>query len=106
MEIIKMNIEELKKTFESSKMKKISLNINEKTLEMIYDMCKVYGLDRTKMIAGIIMSGIKGQTNFTEKTWNNFIKDKEYKDKKKLIEGKLKELESFKKKWYIDTIPS
>lgn len=101
-----MGIEDLKKAFGNAKIKKVSFNINEKTLEMVDGLKKIYGTDRTNTIGAIIMSGIKAQTNFTEKLWKVWVNDKKYVDKKKLITKKLKEIKEFKKKWKVDTIPS
>ena len=101
-----MEIDALKKAFEEAEIKKISMNINKKTLEVIDDLTKIFETTRTQTIAAIIMSGLKAQTNYTEKTWKNMKKDKNFVDKKRRIEQKLRELEKFKKKWKIDMVPS
>lgn len=101
-----MTIEDLKKAFGNAKIKKVSFNINEKTLKMIDELKQVYETDRTNALGSIIMSGIKAQTSFTEKMWKKWLKDKEFADRKKLLNKKIKEIEKFKKKWKVETIPS
>ncbi|MFH1311562.1 MAG: hypothetical protein ABIH65_04110 [Nanoarchaeota archaeon] len=96
----------MKEIFEKAKKKKISHNINEKTLEIIDEMAKITGMNRTQILDGIIMSGIKAQTNYNIKTWELLKKDKEFKDKKERIKELLGKIREFKKKWTIDNIPS
>ena len=96
----------MKEIFEKAKKKKISHNINEKTLEMIDELAKITGVGRTKILDGIILSGIKSQINYMIKTWELLKKDKKFKDRKKRIEELLGKIEEFKKKWTIDDIPS
>ncbi|MBS3076918.1 hypothetical protein J4233_01465 [Candidatus Pacearchaeota archaeon] len=97
-----MKPEDIRKAFEKAKTKKISMNVNEKYLEMIDELARIHDMDRTKIIEALIPAGIKFQTEFSEKTWKKFLEDKEYSDKKELIKNKLKEIEQFKKKWAID----
>ena len=96
----------MKEIFEKTKTKKISHNINEKTLEMIDELAKITESDRTKILNAIIFSGIKSQTNFMIKEWENLLKQREYKSKKKRIGGLLEKIKNFKKKWTINEIPS
>lgn len=96
----------LKEIFEDSRKKKISYNINEKTLEMIDDLAKTLGLNRTSVLDAIIFSGIKSQINYMIKNWEKIRKDKDYENKKEKIDELLKKIKYFKKKWTIDEIPS
>ena len=96
----------MKEVFEKAKKKKISHNINEKTLEMIDEMSNITGTTRTQMLDAIIFSGVKAQTNFMIKSWEIFKKDKKFEAKKEKIEELLGKLKEFKKKWTIDSIPS
>ena len=94
----------MKEIFEKTKTKKISHNINEKTLEMIDELAKITGNTRTNILDAVIFSGIKSQTNFMIKSWEGFKKDKKYKEK--IINDLLEKIRKFKKKWTIDDIPS
>lgn len=101
-----MGIEDLKKAFADVKIKKVSFNINEKTLQMVDELKRIYETDRTNTLGSLIMSGIKAQIEFTEKMWKKWLTDKEYSDKKILIKKKLEEIKKFKNKWKVNTIPS
>ena len=96
----------MKEIFESTKIKKISYNINEKTLEMIDELAKITEVDRTRILDAITFSGVKAQTNFLIKGWEKLRKDKKFEDKKQKIDRLLKKIREFKKKWTIDEIPS
>ena len=96
----------MKEAFENARTKKISHNINEKTLEMIDEMSKITGMTRTQMLDAILFSGVKAQTNFMIKSWEVFKKDKKLKAKREKIEELLGKLKKFKEKWTIDSIPS
>lgn len=96
----------MKEIFENSKRKKISYDINEKSLEMIDEMASIMGITRSKIFDALVFSGIKAQVNFNLKTWESMKKDKKYEDRKWKIEELIKKLQNFKKKWTIDDIPS
>lgn len=96
----------MKEIFENAEKKKISYNINEKTLEMIDELANILGLTRTNILDSIIFSGIKSQTNYLIKTWEDMKKIKEHESKKEKIDELLKKIKEFKKKWTVDNIPS
>lgn len=100
-----MEIEDLKKAFEKAKTKKISVNINEKTLEMIDELATIPGITRTQIIEALMVAGIIYQTEFFEKSWKKFAKDKKYADKKDQLNNLIEKIERFKKKWHIEEIP-
>ncbi|MEK6827686.1 MAG: hypothetical protein AABX99_04350 [Nanoarchaeota archaeon] len=99
----------LKEIFEKAKRKKISYDINEKTLEMIDEMVKILGISRSQLLDSLMFSGIWAQTNFCLKEWERMkkdnLKDLVHKEKKEEIEKMMKKMEEFKKKWTIDDIP-
>ena len=96
----------MKEAFENARTKKISHNINEKTLEMIDEMSKITVMTRTQMLDAILFSGVKAQTNFMIKSWEVFKKDRKFENQKVKIEELLGKMKEFKKKWTIDDIPS
>ena len=96
----------MKEIFEKAEKKKISYNINEKVLEMIDEMAKITGLNRTQILDALMFSGIKAQINFMIREWEKLLKNKEYESKKKRIEEMLGKIKEFKKKWTIDDIAS
>jgi hypothetical protein len=100
-----MEIEDLKKAFEKAKTKKISVNINEKTLDMIDELAAIPGMTRTQMIDALVSAGFVYETEFLEKSWKKFLKDKKYIDKKDLLNGLLGKLGKFKEKWHVEEIP-
>lgn len=100
-----MEIEDLKKAFEKAGTKKISMNLNEKTLEMIDELAQIPGINRSQMVDALISAGFVYQTEFFEKAWKNFLKDKKYSDKQDSLKSLLKKLEKFKEKWHVEEIP-
>ena len=96
----------MKKILENVKTKKISHNLNEKTLEMVDELSKITGTTRTQILDAVIISGIKAQTNFIIRHFENFKNDKKSGDKKEKIKELLGKMKEFKKKWTIDIIPS
>ncbi len=96
----------MKKLLENAKTKKISHNLNEKTLEMVDGLSKITGTTRTQMLDAVIVSGIKAQVNYMIKYWERYKKDKNFEGKKEKIGELLEKVKEFKKKWTIDMIPS
>jgi hypothetical protein len=94
----------IKDAFEKEKKSKISYNVYENTLKMIDELAEILGITRTQMLDFLIVSGIKSQTNFMIKTWEEGAKDKKYQEKEKQekIKKKIKTLEEFKKRWNVD----
>lgn len=81
------------------KSKKISLNIEEKTLDLVDDLAKITEANRTVILLTLIGQGISPLVQFLEKEWNRYEKEKKA-DPKKIKEMKTK-LASFKKKWNL-----
>lgn len=96
--------EELKKIFEKKGTKKISLNVNKELLEIVDDMAKVFEMNRSQIIFTLLKFGIKEQVSMTEDMWNLWLKKEKFPNKKEIIQKKLKELKSFKKKWDIENL--
>lgn len=81
-------------------MKKISLNMDSKTLDLIDDLTVLLKTTRTMVISALIAKGIKNLFNDLEKGWKDMKKDKS-KDQKK-INSCLEGIEKLKKKWKIE----
>lgn len=94
----------MKKAFEKAGTKKISINVNKKTLEMVDGLAEIPGITRTQMIEALISSGFMYQIEYFEKVWGEFLEDKGYNDRKKLIEKLLNNLKKFKDKWNVERI--
>ncbi len=59
--------------------KRISININKKSLEKIDKIAKILGINRTPIFEGIITPNINSHLRFIIKKFNN-ISSKEYND--------------------------
>lgn len=106
-----MNKSEIIDMFQKAKRKKISLDINEKNLEMIDELAKILGVKRSKVLDSLIICGVWADVKYCIQIWENMKKkktSKEYKDKEKRekIEKLIGELKKFKKKWNLGDIPS
>lgn len=98
-----MKPEYLEKYLEEIQTKKISVNIDEKTLNLIDDLSEIVGITRTNVVTALIGYGVKKYVEVLEKTWTNMLKDPK-RDKKK-TETKLQKLQEFKKKYEVERFP-
>lgn len=90
----------LKKILEKAKRKKISYDVNEKTLEMIDEMAGILEISRSKMMDALLISGILAHTNLAIEEWES-MKNQEDKNEKKRISEVVDKIKRFKKKWDI-----
>jgi hypothetical protein len=81
-----------------SKKKKISLDIDGTTLEIINDLTKLFETNRTTVITNLIIAGLNPRLSIIEEAWGKMKKNK-FGEKK--VNQKLKELDAFRKKWPI-----
>ena len=86
---------ELEKIFGKTNFRKVSININEKTLMKVDKLAKISGNTRTDMLASIIDIGIEPQIKLITKIWENMKKDKKYADNLKDINEKIGEIKKF-----------
>lgn len=96
--------DELKKIFEKDGTKKVSLNVNKELLNIVDSMAKIFEMNRSQIMFSLLKFGIKEQTSMTEDMWDFWLKKEKFPSKKELIQKKLKDLKSFKKKWDIENI--
>lgn len=91
-----------------AKTKKISCDINEKTLNMVDELAKIQNLSRSKILDVLLFAGVVTHINSTIEEWNRMkkdgLKDLVHKENEKEIEEVIKKIEKFKKKWAIDKI--
>ncbi len=95
-----MKPEHVEKYLEEIQAKKISINLDVSTSNLIDDLSDIVGTTKTNVIAGLMAYGVKKYVEMLEKTWNNMKKDKKH-DKVKL-NSKLYKLEAFKKKYEVE----
>jgi len=91
----------LKNILSKAEKKKISYNVNEKTLEMVDELAGILGASRSQMLDSLIVSGIWAHTTFSIKTWESEKKKKEYRDRIEKIEEIIKKMKEFRKRWNI-----
>lgn len=84
------------------KTKKISINLDEDTLDFIDELSNITNTTRTTTIMSIIGHGMKEVVNSLEKALE---KAKKESSKPEKAEASLKNLEKFRKKWNIDKWP-
>ncbi|MBD3252331.1 hypothetical protein GF386_01220 [Candidatus Pacearchaeota archaeon] len=99
-----------KKIFGEESIKKISLNLDSKTLELVDDLAKLSKANRTIVIHLLIQKGIKNYIRDLEKTWqeiklNNFIVTDNHKiplskEQLKKLDNSMDELKKLKEKWF------
>ena len=87
---------ELEKVFGKIKFRKISINIEDKTLEKVDKLAKISGNTRTDMLGSIIDVGIEPQIDLIIKTWENMRRDKKYSENIKNINEKIDEIKKIK----------
>ena len=80
------------------KKKKISMDLDEKTLEVIDSLASLTKTSRTVIIEAVLTNGLFSYINFLEKTWKGYLNDKEKSKIKNDIQKLLKDLEELKKK--------
>ena len=99
----KMSLIEL---LQRAKTKKISCDINEKTLSMVDELTEIQKLSRSKILNVLLFAGVVTHTNSTIAEWKRMkkdgMKDLVHKENEKEIEEVIKKIEMFKKKWLID----
>jgi len=78
--------------------KKISLNLNRKTLDNVDELAKIIGITRTSMIELLCRTGVVEQIEVMQKTYEKMLKMKECEEKKNIINQRLKSLKEFEKK--------
>lgn len=93
----------LKKILEKAKRKKISYDINEKTLEMIDEMAGILEISRSKMMDVLLMSGILAHTNLAIEEWES-TKNQEDPSERGRINTIVDKIKKFKKKWDIPSL--
>lgn len=87
---------ELEKVFGKTKFRKISINIEDKTLDRVDKLAKISGNTRTDMLGSIIDVGIEPQIDLITKVWENMKKNKKYSNNIKSINEKLDEIKKLK----------
>jgi|WetSurMetagenome_2_1015567.scaffolds.fasta_scaffold725599_2 hypothetical protein len=87
---------ELEKVFGKTKFRKISINIEDETLEKVDKLAKISGNTRTGMLGSLIDIGIKPQIELITRIWENMKKDKKYLNNLKIINEKLDEIKKLK----------
>ena len=98
-----MKPEYLEKYLEEIQTKKISVNLDEKTLNLIDDLSEIVGTTRTNIISALLGYGIKKYVDMLEKIWANMKKDRKYNKEK--LDKKLEKLQKFKKKYEVEKFP-
>ena len=98
-----MKPEYVEKYLEEVQTKKISVNLDESTSNMIDDLSDIVGTTKTNIVTGLMAYGVKKYVEMLEKTWSNMKKDKKH-DKDKL-EKKLKKLSEFKLNYRVQRFP-
>ena len=95
-----------KKDFEYNKFfekkKKVSFDTNEHFLEIIDKLAKLSKNSRTVIINALIGAGMVPCVQMWEKTWKEYLKNKELDERiKKAVKQLLLDLEKFKKEYHI-----
>lgn len=98
-----MKEEFVMKFLEEMRTKKISINLDESTLNLIDDLVKITKKTRTDIIGVLISYGVKGFVEYLENAWMNMKKNK--KNDILRIDHKLSELKKFKEKYEVDKFP-
>ncbi len=98
-----MKPEYVEKYLEEVQTKKISVNLDESTSNMIDDLSDIVGTTKTNIVTGLMAYGVKKYVEMLEKAWSNMKKDKKH-DKDKL-EKKLKKLSEFKLNYRVQRFP-
>lgn len=80
------------------KKKKISMDLDEKVLEVIDSLAYLTKTNRTVIIEAVLTNGLFSYINFLEKTWKGYLNDKENDKIKNDVQKLLKDLEELKKK--------
>ncbi len=80
------------------KKKKISMDLDEKVLEVIDSLAYLTKTNRTVIIEAVLTNGLFSYINFLEKTWKGYLNDKEKSKIKNDIQKLLKDLEEIKQK--------
>jgi hypothetical protein len=83
---------ELENIFGKVKLKKISINVEEKTLKKIDELAQITGNTRTDLLVSIIDLGIEPQIRLIINVWENMKKDEKYSKDIKTINKKLNEI--------------
>ncbi len=84
------------------KKKKISLNLDEDTVNKIDELSKIIGITRTGLMELLCRLGLIEQTKKSEEIYKQMLKMKRFKDKQSIIKKKLNEISIFKKKLIND----
>ena len=91
-----------------AKTKKISFDINERTLNMVDELAKIQGLSRSKILDILLFAGVEAHINSIIEEWNRMkkdgLKDLVHKENEKGIEEVIKKIDKFRKKWAIDRL--
>lgn len=87
------------KKFNKNGVKKISLNLSSRTLEMIDEFASILGLTRTTVIEAVIGVGFPEYIRLYEDADKKIRKQEEYEDKKEILNKRIKKVQEFKKKW-------
>ena len=96
----------LREILQKAKRKKISCDINEKTLEMVDEMSRILKVPRSRAIEVFLTGGIITHVNLSIKEWEKEKNKKEYETKKADIEKMIDDIKKFKKKWAIGDLIS
>jgi len=83
-----------------SNIRKVSLNVNEEFIELADKIGKLTNQNRTLIFLAFIGKGVESLFRDMETTWNKTLASGNLKNnKKKKVEGLLKELKKIKSEW-------
>jgi len=81
--------------------KKISLDINKEFLQTIDELAVLTKSNRTLVIESLLGKGMSPFLDYLENTWERFLSEGRYKEKKEGLEEALKNLRRIKEKYLL-----
>ncbi len=95
-----MKIDLAEESLKNLKTKKISLNLDEDSIEFIDELSNITNLTRTTVIMSMIGSGMKSLLVDLENTWKKMKREKKGNPQK--IDNFLKQTKELKKKYNLN----